>query len=91
LDLVLPAGPVHYDQCLVTTSPNLLSHLAPALPEHYLKGLLELKSMGAVVMTLSLKRQLSEQVIIGITFPNLQGSPSWPCGAYNFSHPNISA
>src|SRR5688572_22353480 len=45
-----------FDKVLVTTSPNLMAKLAPDLPENYLKGLLELKSMGAVVMTLALDR-----------------------------------
>jgi len=43
-----------FDKVLVTTSPNLMAKLAPDLPENYLKGLLELKSMGAVVMVLAL-------------------------------------
>jgi protoporphyrinogen oxidase len=45
-----------FDACLVTTAPHLLARLAPALPQNYLGQLLELKSMGAVVMTLALKR-----------------------------------
>ncbi|WP_374688162.1 NAD(P)/FAD-dependent oxidoreductase [Promineifilum sp.] len=47
-----------YDACLVTTSPALLARLAPDLAETYLSGLLALKSMGAVVMTLALKHPL---------------------------------
>lgn len=47
-----------FDRVLTTTSPQLLSKMAPDLPEDYLKGLLNLKSMGAVVMTLALKRPL---------------------------------
>jgi protoporphyrinogen oxidase len=47
-----------YDQVLSTTSPGLLSKLAPDLPQDYLGQLLELKSMGAVVMTFALKRPL---------------------------------
>lgn len=46
------------DQCLVTVSPKLLSRMAPDLPSSYLDQLLQLKSMGAVVMTLALKRPL---------------------------------
>ena len=49
---------VSYDTCLVTTSPALLSRMAPDLPADYLGQLLDLKSMGAVVMTLALKRPL---------------------------------
>ena len=49
-----------FDKVLVTSSPNLMAKLCPDLPENYLKGLLELKSMGAVVMTLALKHPLSK-------------------------------
>ncbi|MCP4415398.1 MAG: NAD(P)/FAD-dependent oxidoreductase [Chloroflexi bacterium] len=45
-----------YDACLVTTSPKLLSKMAQDLPQSYLEQLLKLKSMGAVVLTLALKR-----------------------------------
>jgi protoporphyrinogen oxidase len=44
--------------CLVTTSPTLFSRMAPDLPPDYLGQLLQLQSMGAVVMTLALKRPL---------------------------------
>lgn len=47
-----------FDACLVTTSPGLLARMAPDLPGDYLRELLELKSMGAVVLTLALKRPL---------------------------------
>ncbi|MCP5101041.1 MAG: NAD(P)/FAD-dependent oxidoreductase [Chloroflexi bacterium] len=47
-----------FDTCLATTSPGLLSKLAPGLPQDYLGQLLNLKSMGAVVMTFALKRPL---------------------------------
>ena len=50
-----------FDTCLVTTSPGLLSRMAPALPADYLDQLLRLKSMGAVVLTLALKRPLMAQ------------------------------
>ena len=75
IDLFTPNGQVHYDQCLVTTSPNLLARLVPTLPPDYLKGLLELKSMGAVVMTLSLKHQLSEQGYYWYNLPKSAGFP----------------
>jgi protoporphyrinogen oxidase len=75
IDLALYTRPVHYDQCLVTTSPNLFAQLAPTLPPDYLKGLLELKSMGAVVMTLSLKHQLSEQGYYWYNLPKSAGFP----------------
>ncbi len=47
-----------FDACLATTSPVLLSQMAPDLPDAYLGQLLSLKSMGAVVMTLALKQSL---------------------------------
>jgi len=74
--LSIAAGKVEtFDKVLVTTSPNLLARLCPDLPENYLKGLLELKSMGAVVMVISLNRQLSEQVITGLHLPKDAGYP----------------
>ncbi|MFN2197236.1 MAG: NAD(P)/FAD-dependent oxidoreductase [Anaerolineales bacterium] len=64
-----------YDQCLVTLSPNALAKLAPSLPPDYLRGLLELKSMGAVVMVLSLKHQLSQQGYYWYNIPKSAGFP----------------
>ncbi len=64
-----------FDQVLVTTSPNLMAKLSPDLPEDYLKGLLELKSMGAVVMVLSLKHQLSKEGYYWFNLPKEEGYP----------------
>lgn len=64
-----------FDKVLVTASPNLLAKLCPSLPESYLKGLLELKSMGAVVMTLSLKHQLSKEKYYWFNVPKEAGYP----------------
>lgn len=47
-----------YDACIVTTSPALLAQLAPDLAGDYLRQILSLKSMGAVVMTLALTQPL---------------------------------
>jgi protoporphyrinogen oxidase len=69
------AGAESYDQVLVTTSPALMAHLCPELPEHYLKGLLELKSMGAVVMVAALKHQLSEEGFYWFNLPKEAGFP----------------
>jgi protoporphyrinogen oxidase len=68
-------GTESFDKVLVTTSPNLMSKLCPGLPESYLKGLLELKSMGAVVMVLALKHQLSEQGYYWYSLPKDEGFP----------------
>ena len=64
-----------FDQVLVTTSPNLMAKLCPDLPENYLQGLLELKSMGAVVMTVSLKHQLSKDGYYWFNLPKEAGFP----------------
>ncbi|MFW5940789.1 MAG: NAD(P)/FAD-dependent oxidoreductase [Chloroflexota bacterium] len=49
-----------FDRVLVTVSPGLLRRMAPALPDDYLGQLANLKSMGAVVLTLALRHQLME-------------------------------
>jgi protoporphyrinogen oxidase len=64
-----------FDQVLVTTSPSLMAKLAPDLPGSYLKGLLALKSMGAVVMVLALKHQLSEEGYYWFNLPKEAGYP----------------
>ncbi|MBP1694275.1 MAG: putative oxidoreductase [Chloroflexi bacterium] len=68
-------GPVVYDQGLATTSPTLLARLAPDLPGNYLEGLLALKSMGAVVMALALKQQLSPEGYYWYNIPKSAGFP----------------
>lgn len=64
-----------FGQVLVTTSPGLLARLAPGLPEDYLRGLLLLKHMGAVVMTLSLKHPVSEEGYYWYNIPKRAGFP----------------
>jgi protoporphyrinogen oxidase len=69
------AEEITFHQVLVTTSPGLLSRMAPDLPEPYLRGLLELKSMGAVVLTMSLRHQLSEDGFYWFNMPKNAGFP----------------
>lgn len=64
-----------FRRVLSTTSPGLMAKLTPDLPEEYLHGLLNLKHMGAVVMTLSLKHQLSEQGYYWFNLPKNAGYP----------------
>ena len=64
-----------FDKVLVTSSPNLMAKLCPDLPENYLKGLLDLKSMGAVVMTLALKHPLSKDGYYWFNVPKDEGYP----------------
>ncbi len=68
-------GAETFDKALVTTSPSLMAKLSPELPENYLKGLLELKSMGAVVMTLALKHSISDQGYYWFNVPKGEGYP----------------
>ena len=75
LVLELDSGPEAYDRCLVTVSPSLMAHFAPGLPSSYLQGLLNLKSMGAVVMVLSLNHQLSEEGYYWFNMPKSAGYP----------------
>ncbi len=64
-----------YDRVLVTTSPGLLSRMVPALPQKYHQALLDLKSLGAVVLTLSLKHQLSREGYYWFNLPVGAGFP----------------
>jgi protoporphyrinogen oxidase len=75
LTLTAPQGPSQFDQCLVTTSPALLARLLPTLPPDYLSGLLSLKSMGAVVMVISLKQRLSPEGYYWYNLPKAAGFP----------------
>jgi protoporphyrinogen oxidase len=75
LTLTAPQGPSQFDQCLVTTSPALLARLLPTLPPDYLSGLLSLKSMGAVVMVISLKQPLSPEGYYWYNLPKAAGFP----------------
>jgi len=64
-----------FDRILVTTSPGLLSKLAPSLPESYHADLKDLKSLGAIVLTLSLHYQLSTDGYYWYNIPKDQGFP----------------
>jgi protoporphyrinogen oxidase len=72
----IEAGNASFERVLVTTSPSSLARLVPSLPENYLKHLLELKSMAALVMVFSLKHQLSNQ---GYYWFNLPKNAGFPC------------
>lgn len=75
LILQLERGEVAFDRVLSTTSPALMARLAPDLPADYLGGLLNLKSMGAVVLILALKRQLSTEGYYWFNLPKAAGFP----------------
>lgn len=75
LSLENSQGSQTFDQCLVTASPGFMARLAPSLPDDYLTSLLNLKSMGAVVLILSLKHQLSEEGYYWYNIPKSVGFP----------------
>jgi protoporphyrinogen oxidase len=75
LQLVVAGSSKAFDRCLATTSPGLLARLAPSLPQDYLQGLLSLKHMGAVVLTLALKHQLSAEGYYWFNLPKSAGYP----------------
>jgi protoporphyrinogen oxidase len=49
--------------------------MAPQLPTDYLKGLLDLKSLGAVALIISLKHQLSREGYYWFNLPKASGFP----------------
>ena len=63
-----------FDQVLVTSSPRQMADLTPELPESYLAQLHALKSMGAVVMVISLKHKLGDYY-----WYNLPKEEGFPC------------
>jgi protoporphyrinogen oxidase len=67
--------PEWFDQALVTLSPEVTARLVPSLPEEYLHGLRNLKSMGAVVLILALHHQLSEEGYYWFNLPKSAGYP----------------
>jgi protoporphyrinogen oxidase len=75
LTVTLTDGRLEVDQCLVTTSPALLAKLVPTLGSNYVERLLTMKSMGAVVMVMALKEQLSKR---GVYWHNLPKSAGFP-------------
>ena len=49
--------------------------MVPELPETYQQGLMDLKSMGAVVLTLAISHQFSDQGYYWFNIPKDQGYP----------------
>jgi protoporphyrinogen oxidase len=70
-----PADRATFDRVLATTSPRLLSRLAPQLPAEYLGALNGLTSLGAVIVIFALDRQLDTQ---GYYWHNLPKSAGFP-------------
>ena len=64
-----------FDRCMVTTSPALMAKMTTDLPSDYLQGLLNLKSIGAVVMVLAVKHRLSKEGYYWFNLPKSAGFP----------------
>lgn len=75
LELTTPEGVEKAEKVLVTLAPGVVAKMVPSLPKEYLEGLLRLKSMGAVVMVLSLKNQLSKEGYYWYNIPKSAGFP----------------
>ncbi|PKO12059.1 MAG: oxidoreductase [Chloroflexi bacterium HGW-Chloroflexi-10] len=75
LQVTTNAGTAAFDRVLSTTSPSLMARIAPDLPRDYLQGLLDLKSMGAVILVLSIKHQLSREGYYWYNLPKKEGYP----------------
>lgn len=73
--LFSPQGEFQAEKVLITLSPAAAARMVPSLPPAYLQGLLSLKSMGAVVMTLALKQQLSPEGYYWYNIPKSAGFP----------------
>jgi protoporphyrinogen oxidase len=73
--LQTPRGEETFDMCLATVAPQALARMTPSLEAGYLVKLLSLRHMGAVVVVLSLSRQLSRQGIYWHNLPKEAGYP----------------
>jgi len=75
ISITTGSGEQIFDQVLITASPQQLEKMTPDLPQDYLRSLRNLKSMGAVVLTLALKKRLSEQGYYWFNLPKDAGFP----------------
>lgn len=67
--------PTPYDAVLSTVSPRLMGKLTPALPTPYLQQLADLRSMGAVVLTVALDRPLLTDGSYWVNVPKAEKLP----------------
>jgi len=59
-EVVTAAGAETYDAVISTSSPQMMADMTPDLPDGYTSALRALKSMGAVVMVVTLKHKLTD-------------------------------
>ena len=65
----------NYDRVLLTTSPQHVAKVTQGLPQGYLASLLSLKSIGALVLTFSIKQQFSKEGYYWYNIPKSAGFP----------------
>lgn len=75
VELSLDGGKATFDQVLATVPPFLLAKLTPSLDEAYRQQLTSLKSIGAVVLILSIKKPLSKKGYYWFNLPKSSGFP----------------
>lgn len=68
-------NPIEFDQVLATLPPKVMVRFAPELGPGYLDQLDALQSLGAVVLIISLKRQLSKKGYYWFNLPKSAGFP----------------
>jgi protoporphyrinogen oxidase len=66
--------PARFDKVLSTVGPGLMRRIVPDLPPSYLGQLAQLRSMGAVVLTVALDRKLTDNMY-WISLPKREGIP----------------
>ena len=64
-----------FDIVVSTTSPSRMAQIAPGLPRDYATQLASLQSMGAVVLTVALDRQLLTDGTYWVNVPTSEGLP----------------
>ncbi len=69
-----PSEEQRFEAVIATVPPSLLARMAPQLPASYLAGLTQLKSIGAVVMTLAVDRPITDGHY-WINLPKADGFP----------------
>lgn len=75
IELVMQEKKESFDQVLATLPPFLLGKITPALGAQYIQKLNNLKSIGAIVLILSLKKKLSQKGYYWFNLPKSAGFP----------------
>jgi protoporphyrinogen oxidase len=68
-ELQAAAGAERFDRTIVASSPGLLAKIVPDLPSSYTAELRNLKSLGAIVLVVALRRQLLTNGMYWLNLP----------------------